>query len=297
VREALRLLAGALLALTVAPAWAAPGDPAAALPGPDALAPLRRAGAVQTHTPETLWERIDGEAELYRAYGLVASAHAPFEHPADADRRVEVSVFATKDALGAFGLFAAFRPGSCPEAGIGSGSCLGDYQGFFWQGARFVLADAAGPDATRPADLRRALEAVAAALGPAPARPALLEGFGRLVGDAGLRLQPEHLLGRAALPPGLEGVAGGVTYFVSTVPCDPEAVLAAYRGVLGGAVRRERDGRAVLEGLDPELGPVTLAAGRQAVAGARAAAGAPGVWQAITAILDAVAGPAAGAPP
>lgn len=295
--EALRGLAAALFVLAVGPAWAAAADPAAALPGEAALSPLRRAGAVQTHTPETLWERINGEAELYKAYGLLSSAHAAYEDPRDVDRRVELSVFATRDALGAFGLFAAFRPGACREEGIGSGACLGDYQGFFWQGDRFVLADAAGPDAARPADLRRALEAAAAALGPPPARPGILEAFARLVDPASIRLQPEHLLGRAALPPGLEGKAGGVTYFVSSAPCDPEAVFSSYREVLGAAVRRERDGRAVLEGEDPDLGPVTLVAGRQAVAGARVASGAPGAWPLIVGILDAVAGPGAGARP
>ena len=118
-------------------------------------------------------------------------------------------MFAFADPLGAFGLFAAFRPPECAVQPLGNGGCVGDYQGFFWHGDLFVLADAAGPAAARPADLHRALEAAAALLGPPPPRPEPLRAFSRFADTRTIRYQPQHLLGRAALPPGLEGTAGG----------------------------------------------------------------------------------------
>jgi len=273
----------ALLQILVGSAHAATADPAVALPAATALPPLVRQAGIERHTVETLWERIDGEAELYRSYGLVSSAHALFEDPALPDRRLDLSVFALVDPLGAFGLFAAFRPPECDAVQpLGNGGCVGDYQGFFWHGDLFVLADAAGPAASRPADLRRALETAAALLGPPPPRPAPLRAFSRFADTRTIRYQPQHLLGRAALPPGLEGTAGGTPVFVSTTAGTGESVAAAleaYAGVLEGTVRSERNGLPVLSGRDPALGLVTIVGGRNGISGARSEPDAPGVQQ------------------
>ena len=284
-------LAAALLSLLVlaAPARAASTDPAAALPAATAIPPLVRQGNIERHTAETLWERIDGEAELYRSYGLSASAHARYEDPAQPDRSVTVSVFSFTDPLGAFGLFAAFRSPESAVQSWGNGGCVGDYQGFFWQGDLFVLADAAGPPSARLVDLRGALQAVAAALGPPPARPEPLRAFSRFADTHTIRYQPLHLLGREPLPPGLEGLAGGTPIFVSTGAVGSEriaAALDAYERVLEGAVRGERHGFTVLSGRDPFLGPVTILGGRDVICGARSAPETPRVRE----LLEDVAG-------
>ncbi len=264
------------LASVAGRAHGAPSDPAAALPDAAALAPLAplvRAGSVERHTPETLWERIDGEAELYKTYGFAASAHARYEDPATPERRIDLSAFSCAEPLGAFGLFAAFRPPECATVQpLGNGGCLGDYQGFFWHGDLFVLADAAGPAATRPADLQRVLEAAAARLGQPPPRPGPLKAFSRFVETRTIRYQPQHLLGREVLPPGLEGRAGGSSVFLSVGACSAgnvEAALGTYADVLEKAVRSERNGQRILTGRDPALGPVILVGGRCWISGAR----------------------------
>lgn len=287
-----RILAAAcalaqLLVAVAAPA--APTDPAAALPAAAALAPLVRKERIQRHTPETLWERINGEAELYRSYGLSASAHALYEDAARSDRRVDLSVFHLADPLGAFGLFAAFRPPECALRPLGNGGCLGDYQGFCWHGNLFVLADVAGPDAQRAGDVRRALEAVSAILGPPPPRPEPLRAFSRFVETRTIRYQPQHLLGREALPPGLEGMASGTPVFLSVAPGAGEAAAAAleaYAGVLAGAIRSERNGHPVLTGRDPAHGPVILVGGSHGISGARAAPDLPGISSLLEALVE-----------
>ena len=287
VRSSCLPAALALLKVLAGSAHAATADPAAALPAAAALSPLVRQGGIERHTAETLWERIDGEAELYRSYGLAASAHALYEDPAAPDRRIDLSVFVFDDPLGAFGLFAAFRPPECAVLPLGNGGCVGDYQGFFWHDHLFVLADAAGPAASRPADLRTALATAAALLGPPPPRPEPLRAFSRAADTRTIRYQPQHLLGRAALPPGLEGVAGGTPVFLS-VGADASGSLAAalesYAPLLEGAVRGERSGCMVLSGRDPALGPVTILGGRRGISGARSAVDAPGLLELLESI-------------
>lgn len=286
VRSVLAAALAPVLALAAGTALAAPADPAAALPAAAALAPLARSERIERHTPETLWERIDGEAELYNSYRLAASAHALYGDPALPDRRIDLSVFSFADPLGAFGLFAAFRPPECAVQALGNGGCLGDYQGFFWHGGFFVLADAAGPDAARSGDLRRALEAAAALLGPPPPRPEALRAFSRFVETRTIRYQPRHLLGRDALPPGLEGKAGGTAVFLSVGPggAPSAAAIDAYAGVLEAPVLGEHKGLRVLTGRDPALGPVILLGGRQGIGGARSAADTPGLRDLLEAI-------------
>ncbi|HEY5998593.1 MAG TPA: DUF6599 family protein [bacterium] len=296
-RPAALVLACALAALPPGAATAA-ADPAGVLPDEAALAPLRRAGAIERHTPETLWERIDGEAELYRGYGLAASAHVLYADPAAGERRVEASVFSFADPLGAFGVFAAFRPpAGAGGTALGNGGCVEDYQGFFWQGAHFVLADAAGPDATRASDVRRALEAAAARLGAPPPPPKALADFSRVADARTVRYQPQHLLGREALPPGLEGVAAGTPVFVSVPPAsleDAKAWLAGYARALEGAALGERDGRPLLVGRDPALGPVVLLGGAGGIAGARSSPDAEGILELLATLLGTAGGQGAG---
>lgn len=259
-----RPLAAALVALLLAaaPAAAAKFDPRAGIPAPTALSPLARVGEVERRTPENLWERIDGEAELYKSYDFVSSAHARYEDPADPDRSVTLSVFMMEREIGAFGLFASFRPRDCARVvPIGNGACLGGEQGIFWHGAFFVVADAAGPDAWRVSDLRRALEAAAAALGTAPKRPEFLRVFARFADTETIRYHPVHLLGRKVFPPGLEGSSDGVTWFLTEGACNLEAIYATYSETLQGAVRSEPGGLRTLSGFDPELGPITLSGG------------------------------------
>ena len=221
------------LVCALAPVAAGAGDdPAAMLPPATALAPLLRLRPVARHAPGALPAPRDGSANPLRAFAPTASAHALHEDPADPAHRVELSVFVFADPLAAFGFFAALRPAECaPVARIGNGGCLGDRQGFFWQGPLFVLAEASGPAATRPADIRRALEAVAALAGPPPPRPEPLRAFSRFADTRSIVYEPRHLLGREALPPGLAGLVDGLPVFLSVGPCDTAkmtAMLEAY---------------------------------------------------------------------
>ena len=253
-RSVLRLL-GVLAALVVAASSAQGGDGLAErVPSAGQLAPLQLAGAVESFSPETLWERINGEAELYRLYGLAEAAMAYFEDPRDAERGVEVSLFRLADPLGAFGLFAVFRGTGGTPLDLGNGGVLDDYQAQFWQGDLFALFHAFGTDGTRRKDLRRAAQAVSQGLGAPRDPPKLLTRFSGLVRPDSIRYYPDHLFGRATLPPGLSGThAGGTVLFIGTTGGE---TLSEYTGALT-TTAEPAPGR--VTGRDPDLGRLTLA--------------------------------------
>ncbi|MDF1554511.1 MAG: hypothetical protein P1P84_15680 [Deferrisomatales bacterium] len=235
------------------------------VPGAGQLAPLQLVGAVERYTPESLWERINGEAELYRLYGLTEAAIAYFEDPADGTRGIEVSLFRVADPLGAYGLFATIRGAGDDELPLGNGGVVDGYRGLFWHGAVFVLLHAFGTEATRPEDLRQAGSAIAVALGTPPAPPEILSRFSSRVGPDSVQVHPDHLFGRAALPPGLSGAtADGAVLFVATTAQGDSAALAAYLETLVGRRNVGVGDWGGVSGRDPDLGPmaVVVRAGR-----------------------------------
>ncbi len=258
--------------LVLALASAPPGaDLALFLPPLEQMAPLRPAGEVERYTPDNLWEKIDGEAELYRRFGLEGSVAAGYASPEDPTRRIEVTLHGMASPLGAFGLFASFRAPGDDVEDTGNGGIVGQRQAFFWHGRLFILVDAFGPDDARPQDLRRAVTLVSAELGPPPPKPPLLAAFESLAKPGTVQYVPDHLLSRASLPPGLEGEdAEGLSFFVATQETTAVKVLDDYATDLSAQRRPVWEGMQVLAGVDPAHGPVTLAWRDGRLAGARA---------------------------
>lgn len=266
----------------------APGDdPASFLPGPEELRPLAPAGPTERYTAENLWEKIDGEAELFRRYGLSSAVFKRFEHPADPDHSQEIAIFIVDSPLEAFGLFASFRSTDLPVENIGNGGVLGDHLALLWHGRYFMLLDSQGPEDSRPRDLRKALEAVAARLGPAPPRPPLLKSFLELARAETVRYLPDHLLGREVLPPGLIGTHdSGLEIFRGTGPVSETPILKVYRKILESPQTKKWGGAFVLSGRDPVLGPVSIGIKGDRLAGARAEADHPRVQEIVLRLLD-----------
>ncbi len=281
----MRRAAAALLCLLAAAAGGA--ELASSLPGPDELSPLARVGEVERHSPDSLWEKINGEAELYRRFGLRAAAFAYFEHPREPARGLEVSAFQLADALGAFGVWATFRPSSAMVEPLGNGGFRDGYQAALWHGNTFLLLHAFGDEGQRAAALEAGLAAVTRKLGAAPPRPALLQAFEGLVNPATVRYAPDHLLGRATLPPGLEGeTREGQRVFVSTGSEGGAQALASYREFLAGGSPVSVGGAEGWTGVDANLGPVTVVSRGGVLAGVRGPADAPGVERTLAALLD-----------
>jgi hypothetical protein len=105
---------------------------------PDSCGSWHAVSATATYTTKTIFDYLDGGAEIYLAYGMTKALARRFEstgRPA-----IEASVFTMKDPGGAFGVFTYERMDE--DAGIGQGSEYGAGILRFWQGRSFVFLQA-----------------------------------------------------------------------------------------------------------------------------------------------------------
>lgn len=93
----------------------------------------------QTHTPETLYEYIDGAAELYISFGFRIMASATYKKQGEPD--IQVDWFDMGEAANAFGIFTHGMENPARE--VGQGSEYADGQLRFWKGRFFATIQAA----------------------------------------------------------------------------------------------------------------------------------------------------------
>ena len=178
-----RLVVGLCLGLVVLT-----GEIVAAQPA-DQVAPIPSGWTALDPEPlrygrESLWEYINGAAELFLTYRFQELVVADCER---GDDMLSVCVYDMGTPLDAFGVFEAEKPKSGEVlAGIGSAAVLqAPYRGLMIKDRFYVKLEVGGGDLSA-ADLRNALSDVAAALpgetGLPPELAALPEA-GRLVGS------------------------------------------------------------------------------------------------------------------
>jgi hypothetical protein len=125
----------------------APQDVLSGMPSLESLVPksvpegwaLRE--APETFTRETLFEHIDGQADLFIQYGFDKSVFAVYQKANASDDKIDVDIYDMGNSLQAFGVFSRFRQDESP-AGIGLDSYLGDQYAFFYKGKYFVVLQA-----------------------------------------------------------------------------------------------------------------------------------------------------------
>lgn len=138
-------------------------------------------GKDRTFTPKTIFEYIDGGAEVYLAYGFRELQVRTYSRKGQPD--ITVELFDMGRSGDAYGVFSYEREG--PDVGIGQDS---EFQGTllrFWKGHYFVAISAVKEDPlVRPSMLELG-KATAKALEPPGKRPAILA----LLPSVGLRTQ------------------------------------------------------------------------------------------------------------
>ena len=99
----------------------------------------------QIFTKKTLFEHIDGEAELFLKYGFQNSVFAVYQNKKDRENQIELDIYDLGNVLQSFGIFSRFRNEDRP-GGFGLESSLDDHSALFYQGRYFVILYAPEPN-------------------------------------------------------------------------------------------------------------------------------------------------------
>jgi hypothetical protein len=154
------------------------------------------------YTEKTLFEHINGQAELFFKYGFQKSVFAIFQDLKSRERQIEMDIYDMGNVLHAFGIFSRFRNEDRP-GGIGLDSSVDDHSAFFYKGKYFMMLYATEPD---PDLLRRFSKIIASKISD-PSPPPKEIGYFPKSGlkPGSIQYIPEGLLGHQFLNRGFQG--------------------------------------------------------------------------------------------
>lgn len=93
---------------------------------------------IKQFTPESLYQQIDGRAELYKDYNMVTATFAIFENPSNQQQFIELAVYEMDTPTNAFGIFSAERDPAQPSLGLGRSSYGSNGSYYIWRGRYYV---------------------------------------------------------------------------------------------------------------------------------------------------------------
>ncbi len=114
-------------------------------------------GAPQVFTKETLFEHINGQADLFLQYGFEESIFTVYQNNSSSQDRIDLDIYDMGDVVQAFGIFSRFRQDDHP-AGIGLDSYLDDRYALFYKGKYFVVLQATESSPSTLKQLARQIE-------------------------------------------------------------------------------------------------------------------------------------------
>lgn len=92
----------------------------------------------QTYNKKTLFEHINGQAELFFKYGFQKSIFATYQNQKNLTNQIDIDIYDMGNVVQAFGIFSRLRNEDLP-AEIGLDSYLDDRSAFFYKGKYFVM--------------------------------------------------------------------------------------------------------------------------------------------------------------
>ena len=230
---------------------------------------------------ETLFDRIDGEAEAYFPYGFERLASARYADRRNPKVAVDADIYRMGSPLDAFGIHANYRRKESGDAAIGDGGTLSPSQLMFRQGRYFVRLQATGTATLGEEVFLECARAISRGLPPGTGRPEELEALSiPAVVPGSERYIARSLLGYDFLRRGLiaDAVLDGEPMQLLLVPEDSaesaSRALDAYRSYLKASGKGIRlmgvPGRLSLAAVDPLYGNVyVVQAGRFLVGAVR----------------------------
>jgi len=220
-------------------------------------------------TVDTLFDHIDGEAELYFPYGFEALATARYSHQDEAGQEIAADVYRMGSPLDAFGIWSNYRKAETPGCDAGADCVLSASQMLFYQDRYFVRVQSIGTQVPAPDVFVVYGRAISRNLPIGKGRPGELELLRvRGIVPGTQRYVPQSLLGYPFFRRGLtaEAASGGERTQVFVVIGESAAAARkAFDQYLASLREAGRDvrishagGRVTLEGSDPLYGKVIV---------------------------------------
>jgi len=130
--------------LLSAPAAAADEQTGKFLPVPECVKSWAASEKVVFYNKENLFERINGEAEIYFPFGFDLLASARYQSSVNPQIAIDADIYRMGSLLDAFGIYAGYRRADDAAAGIGADGVISSSQLLFYQDRYFVRLQATG---------------------------------------------------------------------------------------------------------------------------------------------------------
>jgi len=156
----------------------------------------------QTYNKKTLFEHINGQAELFFKYGFQKSVFAIYQSKESRENQIELDIYDMGNVVQAFGIFSRFRNEDRP-GGFGLDSYLDDHSALFYKGRYFVLLYAVE---SNPDLLRQFSKLVSLRISDPSTPPREISYFPKDgLKPGSIQYFPEGLLGHQFLKRGFQG--------------------------------------------------------------------------------------------
>jgi hypothetical protein len=156
----------------------------------------------RTFTKKTLFEHINGQAELFFKYGFQKSVFAIYQDLKSPESQIEMDIYDMGNVLQAFGIFSRFRNEDRP-GGIGLDSSVDDRSAFFYKGKYFIMLYATEPNPDLLRQFSRLISLKISDPSPPPKEIGYFPKSGLKPGS--IQYIPEGLLGHQFLNRGFQG--------------------------------------------------------------------------------------------
>lgn len=154
------------------------------------------------YTQKTLFEHINGQAELFFKYGFRKSIFGIYQDKKNSQNQIELDIYDMGSVLQAFGIFSRFRNEDRP-IGIGLDSFLDDRSAFFYKGRYFVMLYATEPNLSFLREWAIRISSRISDHSPPPKEISYFPKNGLKWGS--IQYFPEGLLGHQFLKKGFQG--------------------------------------------------------------------------------------------
>jgi hypothetical protein len=151
---------------------------------------------VALYNSDTLFDHINGEAELYFPYGFDMLATVTYLNKKNPDVWVVADVYRMGSLLDAFGIYSNYRSADVPEVKIGAEGFVSSSQLMFYQDRYFVRIQVTGASSLEQDLFLACGRTVSRNLPPNAGRPGELEV---LVGIPGVVTKSERYFGQSLL--------------------------------------------------------------------------------------------------